>query len=254
MIVCPKCEMPVMKIPANWKCPHCSERLPDPTRWQRFTEGFGEYMENKGVIFYSILFLILLIIVIVPDIIFSHGFLLSYILDNMILAMASIFFAGMLITMVMKVMLPLRIMGGGDFIMRERQMIRHFRKWTIIGLIIAVLFCLIVLKPSMFTAYFPSYLIVIGWFLALTWSVLGILMNPQWLEDVRFRAFLEERLGVISLRRFRKLCTIFVGVLMSTLVIYYLLLQVQGIWQSIENSAIIGTVILFIKQYFAWLF
>ena len=206
------------------------------------------------MIFWGIIFALLLLVVAVADVITWHGFLLAYVVDNMILAVGGIVFAGMLISMVMKVMLPLRMMGGGDFIMRERQMIRHFRKWTMVGLIASIVFVLAVLKPRMFILYFPSYLIVIAWFMAVTWSVLGILMNPQWLEDVRFRYFLEERLGVQSLKRFRKLCATFVAVLASTVVVFIVLSRVNGLWHNIENTAIVGNVILFIKLYFGWLF
>lgn len=251
---CPKCDTLVLKIPVNWKCPHCSETLPDPGKWFLFREGMTEYLQDKGVIFWSISFLIFLFLIGLGDMLFGYNRLLTYIGRNMLLAIGAVFFGGMIISMYVKVVLPLRLpFGGGSFVMRERVVIRNMRRGTNIAGLVGLVACLFWAGPQMFLDYFPSYLVIIGWFLALAWSVSGLFINPKWLEDVRFRYFLDERLGVTSLKIYRKRSTLFIAVLVITAIGYYILLQIPGLWNRVENAAFIGSMILLFKTYFSWL-
>ncbi len=251
---CPHCDTMVVKIPANWKCPHCSERLPEPSKWFRFVEGMTEYLQDKGAIFWSIAFGFLLIAIGVGEMLWGFGFLLEFIGLHIITAIGGIFFGGMLINMYVKVVLPLRLpFGGSSFLMRERVVIRNMRKGTHVALLAGILACIFIAGPRIFLVFFPAYLIIIGWFLALAWSLSGLFINPRWLEDVRFRHFLDHRLGILSLKKYRKLGTIFIAVLIITVILYFVLLQVPDIWGKIENSAIIGSTILLLKTYFSWL-
>jgi len=244
----------VIKIPANWKCPHCSEMLPEPGKWFRFKEGLTEYLQDKGVIFWTISFTVFLFIVGVGDMLFGYSRLLTYIAQNLLFSIGALFFGGMIISMYMKIVIPLRLpYGGGSFILRERVVIRNIRKGTNIAAVLGLSACLFWAGPWMFINYFPSYLIILSWFFALAWSISGLFINPKWLEDVRFRFFLDERLGVTSLKRYRKLSTIFIAVLVITVIGYYVLLQIPGLWNKIENGTILGSMIVQFKNYFSWL-
>ncbi len=250
---CTACDTYILKIPINWKCPHCGERLPDPSKWELFWDGFVEYLQEKGVIFWSIYFFIILIGMGLLELAFGRVHLLGYIGMNLFLALAATFFAGMLIDMCMKILLPLKNPYGSDFIMRERGMIRNIRKVTYIALIAGLLSCLIWIGPNTFFRYFPSYVLLLGWWLAIAWSVAGLFMDPRWLEDVRFRLFID-KLGVTSLKRYRKLSTVMIGMLVAVMIGFNLLLGVSGLWNKVENTVGVGATIRLTKQYLGWLF
>ncbi len=250
---CASCDTLILKIPVNWKCPHCGERLPDPSKWELFWDGFVEYLQEKGVIFWSIYFFIFLIGMGLLEILLGHTHLLTYFGDNLFLALGATFFGGMLIDMCMKILLPLKNPYGSDFIMRERGMIRNVRKVTYTALAAGIISCVLWIGPGTFFTYFPSYIALMGWWLASAWSIVGLFMDPRWLEDVRFRLFID-KLGVTSLKRYRKLSTVMIGILVAVMIGFNILLSVNGLWNKVENTAGVGVVIRFTKMYLGWLF
>ncbi|MFH0765175.1 MAG: zinc ribbon domain-containing protein [Calditrichota bacterium] len=249
---CPHCQTFVAKIPLNWKCPHCGEKLPEPGYWFRFFEGLTEYLLEKGAIFWGTVLGTLLIIIGLVEIIFSDGYLLSYISGSVLFSIIMIFYGGMLIDMYMKVVLPLRVRYGSDFIIRERAVIRNFRKGTHIALITGLLVSLLWAGPQAFWEYFPSYLIIIGWFLAFAWAIGGLFLDPRLIDDVRFRNYLD-RLGITSLKRLRKIGTMVIGALVLVCITYFVLTSIPRLPQKISNMSIIGDIITFVNTYLSWL-
>lgn len=262
---CVHCHTHVIKIPVSWKCPYCGEPLPEPGFWFKFMEGFTEYLQDKGAVFWGVLFAFIIIFVGIFDMLLGEGHLFNYIAHNPLLSIAMIVFGGMLITMYVKVVLPLRIPYGTEFLLKERLAIRNIRKFTHIAVIAGVLISLLLIEHRMFISWtdiklrshhipsFLAYLVVIGWFLGLAWSVAGLFINPKWLDDFRFRYYVDERLGVTSLKKYRKLGTVYIGVLVLTLILYYVMLQIPNKREGIQNMAIIGSIILLVKTYFSWL-
>lgn len=251
---CPSCNTNVSKIPINWKCPHCGEKLPDPGKLFFFIEDLTEYLQDKGILFWTLWLGIILIVTALFELIFGRGFMFAYISSSMLLSIASLFFGGMLIDMYMKIVLPLRLpTGGGDFIIRERTSIRNIRKATHLAAIVGVFFCIFWAGPRTFFQYFPAYFIVISWFLAFAWSIAGMFLDPKLLEDVRFRSYME-KLGVLSLKRLRKLGTLFIGVLIVVAITYNILLSIPGLWKHLANLGLVGVVIHFFSEYMGWLF
>ncbi len=218
-----------------------------------FWDGFIEYLQEKGVIFWSIYFFLFLLILGFTELFFGRSYMLNYIGANLFLALGATFFGGMLIDMCMKILLPLKNPYGSDFLMRERDMIRNVRKVTNIALIAGISSSLIWMGPNTFFIYFPSYVMLLGWWLALGWAIAGLFMDPRWLEDVRFRLFID-KLGVTSLKRYRKISTIVIGILIAVMILFNILLGIHGLWNKVENTEGLGAVIRFMKQYLAWLF
>jgi hypothetical protein len=250
---CPACNTNVIKIPVNWKCPQCGEKLPEPGKWFQFWEGTIEFISEKGVLFWSIWFAVFLLFLGIFELVFGDGYLLNYLTGSMLMSLIGIFFTGMLIDMVVKINLPLRVAFGTEFILRERKAIRNFRKATNIALVIGLLVSLIWLKPVSFFLHFPAYSVVIAWFLALAWSIIGLFLDVKLMEDVRFRYFME-RLGIIGLKRYRRIGTIMVGSLVVTAILFNILIRIHGIWLKIADLGFVGSVIRFTKSYLSWLF
>jgi len=251
---CPHCKTNVTKIPVSWKCPHCGETLPEPGYWFRFFEGFSDYLIEKGNIFWSIIFMIFLITLGSFEFVFGYGFLVKYIAGNFLLALVMIFFGGMLIDMYMKVVLPLHLpFGGGDFIIKERAVIRNIRKGSHIAGGAGILVSLFWLGPRTFVAYFPSYLIVIGIFLALAWAISGLFLDMRMVDDVRFRFYMD-RLGITSLKYLRKICTIVIGGLFVAILTFYMLNLIPGLWHEVSEWGIVAGILFFVKNYLGWLF
>ncbi len=250
---CTHCGTNVVNIPINWKCPHCGEQLPELGFWARFSDGLSEYLQEKGAIFWGIIFAIILIFIGIPEMVFGNGYLLKYIMGNFLFAAIMIFYGGMIITMYMKIVLPLHLpFGGGNFIIRERATIRNYRKGTHIAAIAGILTSIFWLGPWMFLAYFPSYILVISVFLGMAWSIGGLFFDPKQIEDVRFRGYLE-LLGVTSLKVLRKTCVLIVSALFLAIVGYWILSQIPGLWQKIGNWGIVGVFVHFFTTYMGWL-
>ena len=250
---CPHCDTYVHKIPVTWKCPHCGEKLPEPSKLFLFSEHVVEYLQDKGVIFWSIWFGLILILISVLEMVSGHGFLFSYFSGSFLLSLGFIFFGGMLVDMVVKINLPLRLLYGADYILKERAVIRNTRKATNLALVVGFAFCLYYLKPRLFFIYFPSYLVIMGWFLVLSWSIVGIFLDQRMVEDVRFRFYMD-RLGITSLKRYRKFGSIIIGILFITAIGFWILMRIPGLWKEINNLTMIGSVLHFIQEYFSWLF
>lgn len=249
---CPHCNTNVSKIPMNWKCLHCGENLPEPGFWYKFSEGLTDYLVEKGAIFWGVIFGFVLFAVGVVEIIFGRGILLGYIGKNFLFAIAMLFYGGMIIDMYMKIVLPLHIPYGSDFILRERRSIRNIRKGSHIAMIVGVLFSILWLGPKTFLEYFPAYLVVIGWFLALSWAIAALFLDPRMNEDIRFRFFMD-RLGITGLKRFRKIGTNIIGALFISGILFFVMINIPLLPQKISNWAILGAIIFFFKNYLGWL-
>lgn len=251
---CTSCKNQVLKIPANWKCPHCGEELPQPGAWANFVEEMIQFLDEKGTIFWSIWFGVLLIFIGAFEMMFGRGYLLTYLGRHYIFSIIFIFYGGMLIDMYARIQMPLRLPYGSTYMIRERAVIRNMRKLTNLALIVGLGICLFWLGPQMFFMYFQSYLLIIGWCLALSWAIVGLFIDPRWREDVRFRYFLEDRLFINSLKHLRKLSTTIIGTLIVVAIGYNVLLRIPQLWVKFSNLAIIGNIIMFIKIYFSWLY
>ena len=92
-----------------------------------------------------------------------------------------------------------------------------------------------------------------GWFLVLSWSIVGIFLDQRMVEDVRFRFYMD-RLGITSLKRYRKFGSVIIGILFITAVGFWILMRIPGLWAEINNLTMIGSVLNFIREYMGWLF
>lgn len=252
-ITCPSCQTVVTKVPVNWKCPHCSERLPDPTKWELFVEGLVAYLQEKGMIFWSLTLLVLLLATGGAEMVLGEGYLLSYIGGNFLFSLLMIFFGGMLIDMIAKINLPLRLLTGTDFIFKERITIRNVRKATNVAALLGLITAVILVGPTGFFLYFPAYIVIIAWWLAMGWSIVGLFMDPRLMEDTRLRIFME-RLGVLSFKQYRKMATPMIGGLTIIAVAFIILLNTHKLIAKIVSFGPLGESIKFAKAYFGWLF
>jgi len=249
---CPSCKMNVNKIPLNWKCPHCAERLPEPGFWERYFEGLSEYLVDKTAIFWGIILGFFVGVFGIFELFFSHGFLVRYLGDNFIFSTMMIIFGAMVLDMYMKVVLPLQLPYGSDFIVRERKVIRNIRKASHLALVIGLIVCIIWLGTRTFFEYFPSYFVVISCFLALSWTISSLFLDVRMVDDVRFRHYMD-RLGITNLKFLRKVSTSIISLLFASFIIYFVLIQIPNLWKSVSAWSAVGTVIFFIKNYLDWL-
>ncbi len=250
---CPACNTYITKIPVNWKCPHCLERLPDPSKWVLFWEGLAEYLQEKGIIFWSVTFGLFLILCGLLELLAGHAYLLGNLGGSPLVSMAGIFFGGMLLDTVMRINLPLRVLFGADFIIRERPVVRNIRKATNGAILVGIAFAMVYAGPMSFFLYFTGYVVIVAWWLALTWSIVGLFIDPRLMEDVRIRTFLE-KLGILSLRRYRKIGTVMIGLLVLVMVVFMFMMGTHNLWLKLSNFGPFGALVQFSKSYLGWLF
>lgn len=249
---CPNCKMNVNKIPLNWKCPHCSERLPELGIWQKYFDGLSEHLVEMTVIFWGILLGSLIVMAGLIEMFLSHGFLIKYIGNNFLFSAIIIIFGAMVLDMYMKVVLPLQLPFGTDFIVRERKVIRNIRKASHIAMIIGIVVSISWLGSRTFFTYFPSYFVVISCFLVISWSISGLYLDLRMVDDVRFRHYMD-RLGITNLKRLRKVCTSVISLLFASFIVYFFLNQIPNLWRSMSAWSAVGKLIFFTKTYLSWL-
>ncbi len=250
---CPHCKTNVSKIPVNMKCPYCSKTLPEPGFWFTFFEGLNEYLVEKGFAFWSVILLLLLLLVGGLEKIIGSGLLLRYLGKHFLVAAIMILYAGVIITRYMRVSLRLRLpFGGGDYILKERKIIRNIRKGNHIAAIVGFIFCLTFLGPREILAHFPYYILIISWFIILSWAITGLFLDPRMGEDFRFRYFMD-RLNVTRLKLHRKRCVWMIGVLFMIALAYLVMLIVPSIPEYIANWWVIGSFIQFLQTYLGWI-
>jgi len=159
-----------------------------------------------------------------------------------------------LLDMVMKINLPLRLPYGTDFLINERKQIRNIRKATNGALFIGIVYALIYVSPTGFLLHFNAYLLIIAWWLSMAWSITGLFIDPRLVEDIRIRYFLDDRLGITSLKRYRRLGTVLIGLLIVIAVVFYFLMGTSTLWLKFSNMPVVGNIISFSKAYLGWLF
>lgn len=250
---CPHCQSFIAKIPVSWKCPYCSEKLPEPGKLYLFKEHLIEYLDDKGILFWSIWFAIGLIAIAIPEMAWGRAHLFSYIGNSLIMTIVFIFYGGMLIDMCVRINLPIRMPYGTDFILKERVVIRNVRKITNLFTIVGIGFSFYWLGPVVLFNYFPSYLVVMSGFIAFGWAIAGLFIDRRMVEDVRFRFYMD-RLGISSLKRLRRYSSLTIGILVLSAAGFYILMGISGIWLKFSNLPMVGVIIYFTKEYFAWLF
>ena len=249
---CPSCKMHVNKIPLNWKCPHCSERLPDPSFWEKYFEGLAEHLVEMTAIFWGILLGAFVVIAGIVEMFLGHGFLIRYIGDNFIFSAIMIIFGAMVIDMYMKIVLPLQLPFGSDFIVKERKVIRNIRKGSHVAMILGIIVCFSWLGSRTFFTYFPSYFVVISGFMAVSWAIAGLFLDLRMVDDVRFRHYMD-RLGITNLKRLRKVCTSVISLIFASTIGYFVLNQIPTLWKSISAWSAVGKIIHFVNAYLDWL-
>lgn len=250
---CPHCKTNINKIPISWKCPHCDEKLPEPGFWYRFSEGLVEYLQEKGFIFWGTILAAVIALVAVGEGLLGQAYLVKYVLNNFLFSILMSLYGGMVIELYMRVVLPLHMpFGGGDFLLRERAVIRNMRKSAHIAVIGGIVASLSWLGPEMFFLHFPSYFIIVSIALALALSVAGLFLDMKMAEDVRFRYYMD-RLGVTDLKRLRRICTITIGGLFIAIIGFFILNQVPELWHTISSWGAVGVALMFFKAYLSWL-
>jgi len=227
--------------------------MPEPGFWFRFSEGLVEYLQEKGFIFWGIILSALLTLFAVGEGLLGNALLVKYIFDNFLFSILMALFGGMLIETYMRLVLPLHMpFGGGEFILRERAVIRNMRKGAHVAVIAGILTCLIWLGPNTFVRYFPSYFIVISVFLALSMSISGLFLDMKMAEDVRFRFYMD-RLGVTDLKKLRRMCTVSIGGLFVAILGFFILNQIPGLWHTVSSWKFVGGLMFFFQTYLSWL-
>jgi len=244
--------MHVNKIPMNWKCPHCSERLPELGFFEKYFDGLSEYLVDKTSIFWGIILGLFIGTISVFELFLGHGFLVRYVSDNFIFSMMMLILGAMVLDMYMKVVLPLQLPFGSDFIVKERKVIRNIRKGSHLALILGIIVCLSWLGTRTFFEYFPSYLVVISCFLALSWAISSLFLDIRMVDDVRFRHYMD-RLGITNLKFLRKVSTAIISLLFGSFIVFFILNQIPNLWRSVSAWSAVGTVIYFVKNYLDWL-
>ena len=205
------------------------------------------------MIFWSIWFAFLLIAIGIPEMVYGRTLLFSYFGNALLISIAFVFYGGMLIDMFVKINLPIRLPYGTDFLLKERVVIRNMRKGTNLAALVGLGFCLYWLKPRIFFEYFPSYLVVMSCFLAFSWSIAGLFLDARMVEDVRFRFYMD-RLGITGLKRYRRMGTFTIGMLIITAIGFNILRAIPDLWEKFCEVTVVSFILNFIREYLSWLF
>ena len=233
------------------KCPACGEPLKRMPTKEQVRETLVSFAEDKGYIFWSIVYMVVLYVVGFVDQIMGKGGLFEYAVQHKFRTMLCAVYSGSIIDYVAKANVEVTAVRN-KFIFRPPSYLRNYRRWTNIFLVAG--FGMTVYAQIKWPGYIepiPSLTIICGTMLGLIWAIMGLALTDDDMNDKRIRYFCEEmRIGRV--KYFHRAAAIYIGGITLAGILYYNLVRISGLWFYIYNSRLVYSLVTFFTQYFGW--
>lgn len=236
------------------------------------------FAEDRGYIFWALVYLIVVVIVGFFEQLFYEGAILNYI-DNYkfrFLLLAAL--AGSVFDYYVKANVEVTAVRN-KFIFKPPIYLRNFRRWSNIALFLA--FALTTYLTMRWPEYvydsqlvknydinvernryvvksfihinsvLPLFTLLASFLLCLVWAFMGLFLSEDDMNDKRIRYFMEE-VRVRRAKYFNRAGVIYIGGFFLASILFYKLIHVQGLWFYIWNSRIVYNSVTFFSQYFGW--
>ncbi len=232
-------------------CPACGEALKKVPTWDQVRDTTILFAEDKGYIFWSLVYMLTVVIVAFFEQIFGTGRLFDYIGDHQFRFLFFSWFGGQIIEYIAKANVEATA-ARNKFIFKLPAYLRNFRKFTNIMVFLGMGLTVYwqISYPNIIE-WMPSLTIIVGVMVGLAWSIMGIFLTEDHLNDKRIRYYMEEmRIGRV--KYFNRIGAIFIGTIFLCGILFYKLVTTSGLWFYIYNSRIVYDTMTFFTQYFGW--
>lgn len=251
---CPECKGSVSAYNffKEKTCPACGAELKRVPTWNQVRETAISFAEDKGYIFWSLVYIVVVIVAAFVEQLTYEGLLFDYIGAYWFRFLLCAFYSGSVADYIIKANVEVTAVRN-KFIFKPPRYLRAFRNWTNFFVYLGV-------AVTLYLQYqFPNYIsflwvlaIVVSVLVGLGWSVMGLLLTEDDLNDKRIRYFMEEmRIGRV--RYFHRVALIYLGGITLAGIAFYNLIQISGLWWFIYNSRFVYDLITFFTQYFGWM-
>jgi hypothetical protein len=232
-------------------CPACGEKLKKMPTWDQVKESVISFAEDKGYIFWSIVYLVATIVIAFLEQIFGSGRLLDWTGDHQFRFLFFATLGGQVIDYIARANVEVTAVRN-KFIFKPPRYLRNYRRMTNFMVMLG-------LAVSAYAMYeYPNYLepmpiitLCVAILVCFGWAIMGIFLTEDDMNDKRIRYFMEEmRIGRV--RYYNRMGAIYIGATFLCGVLYYKLVTTSGLWFYIYNSRFVYDVMTFWKQYFGW--
>ena len=232
-------------------CPACGEKLKKmPTRDQ-IKESVISFAEDKGYIFWSIAYIILVYIISFFEQIFGSGVLFDYVMNHGWRTFFIAVYSGSIIDYIVKANVEVTAVRN-KFIFRPPPYLRHFRRWTNFGVLLG--FGLTIYSQMTWPNYMailPMLSLITSVIVCLMWAFMGLALSDDDMQDKRIRYFMQEmRIGRI--KHYHRAAAIYVGGFFLAAITYYWLVRISGLAWYILHARFVYNIVNFFKTYFGW--
>jgi hypothetical protein len=232
-------------------CPACGAKLKRMPTKEQVKETLISFAEDKGYIFWAIAYLVSLWVISFFEAIFWKGVLFEYISNHWFRTLFLSVFSGSIIDYYAKANVEVTSVRN-KFIFRPPIYLRNYRNLTNFGLVAGIGFSIyILIKWPGYVSVLPVLTFITSFILCLVWSIMGIFLTEDHMNDKRIRYFMTE-MRVEKVRIYNRVSAIYIGALFVAVVAYCWMVNVSGLWWYIYNSRLVYNFVKFFRDYFGW--
>ncbi|MCF7809397.1 hypothetical protein K9N50_00260 [bacterium] len=232
-------------------CPACGGELKRMPTKEQLKEMAISFAEDKGYIFWALVYIVVVYVVSFFEQIFWKGILFDYVTDHWIRFYLLAGFSGNIIDYFAKANVEVTSVRN-KFIFRPPLYLRRFRNYTNIAAVLG-------LGLSIYTLYrWPNYIsilptlsILTSFVICLAWAIMGLALGEDDMKDKRIVYFMTE-MRVERPKKLNKASAIYIGGIFVSGVVFYWLVNISGLWFYISNSRVVYNFTKFFKDYFGW--
>lgn len=250
---CPHCKgsISVYNFLREKHCPACGEVLKKMPTKEQIRETLIAFAEDKGYIFWSIVYLLAVTVIAFFEQILGEGALFEYITRHKLRTLLCAAYSGSVIDYIAKANVEVTAVRN-KFIFRPPLYLRAYRRWTNVFVVLGVgMTAYALIRWPGYVSLLPALSLITGTTVGLIWAIMGLVLTEDDLNDKRIRYFMEEmRIGRV--RYYQRAAAVYIGGVFLSAVLYYKLVNTSGLWFYIWHSRIVYDVVTFFKTYFGW--
>ena len=233
------------------ECPACGAALKRMPTWPMVKETAISFAEDKGYIFWAIVYVVVVNVTAFIEQVFYQGLLFDYLAAHGFRFILCAAFTGMFVDYIVKANVEVSAVRN-KFIFKPPRYLRRFRNWTNIFAFLGLgLGIYLQMRWPNFISFLWTVSIVVAILVSTIWAIMGLALTEDDMNDKRIRYFMEEmRIGRV--RYYHRASAIYLGGIVVAGIIFYNLVKISGLWFYIYNSRIVYSVMTFFTTYFAW--
>ncbi len=233
------------------KCPACGATLRRMPTKEQIRESLISFAEDKGYIFWGLVYIAVVWVVGIFEQIFGSGALYDYVSDHWIRTFFLAAWSGSIIDYYAKANVEVTAVRN-KYIFKPPLYLRRFRRWTNTFLILGIALSVYVdVRWPNYISFLPTVTFLTTFCLCLVWAVLGLMVTDDDFKDKRIAYFMQE-MRVRRARYYQRASAIYIGGIFVASVVFYWLVHISGLWWYIYNSRLVYNLATFWKNYFAW--